>query len=85
MDTDLIWLHGWQSERANVYFGTDADAVGKATSTSPQFVGHRRNNVLTPKAILSEGATYFWRVDAVARDGKAARGEVWSFTVRRRR
>lgn len=84
-DTDLIWLHGWQSERANVYLGTDADAVGKADAKSPQCVGHRRNNIVTPKEPLVEGKTYYWRVDAISRNGDVTRGNIWSFIVRPRR
>lgn len=81
-DADLIWLHGWQSERADVYLGTDPGAVAEATTKSPQFVGRRRNNILKPREELREGRAYYWRVDAVARNGKVIKGEVWSFTVR---
>jgi len=47
-DTDLIWLQGYQSERANVYFGTDKGSVARAHPKSPEFLKYRRNNILTP-------------------------------------
>lgn len=52
-----------------------------ATPKSPQFQGNSRNNILMPKVGLKENNTYYWRVDAVARNGKLTRGEVWSFAI----
>jgi len=80
-ETDLIWLHGWQADRGDVYFGTDRQAVGQASRKSPQFIGQRRSNVVPLGGRLKAGRTYYWRVDAVARSGKRTKGQVWSFVV----
>lgn len=81
-DTDLIWLHGWQSVRANIYFGRDNEKVAKATPKSAEFGGHSRNNIFKPKEKLQKGQTYYWRADAIDKNGKTRRGKVWSFTVK---
>jgi len=77
-DTDLIWLHGWQSDRAHVYFGTDPDAVAKATPKSPQSVGHHRHNIVTPPRQTDAGQDLL----LACRCGRAGRqGHPWNGLV----
>ncbi len=80
-NSDLIWLHAWQSERAHVYFGESHDAVSQADAQSPLLLGNVQHNVLAPQRSLQPGKTYFWRVDAVDVAGVASKGAVWRFTV----
>jgi hypothetical protein len=80
----LSWDAGAVAASHEVYFGTDADAVKNATTTSPEYKG--------PKALgeesydpgkLAINTTYYWRIDEVneiSPDSPWA-GKVWSFTT----
>jgi len=79
----LSWDAGAVAASHEVYFGTDADAVADATTTSPEYKG--------PKALgeesynpgkLTLNTTYYWRIDEVndSPDSPWA-GNVWSFTT----
>ena len=76
--TTLSWVAGLGTVQSNLYFGTDealvaaGDAsVAKGTVTEPSF----------DPGLLTWGAKYFWKVDAVAADGAVTPGLVWSFSV----
>ena len=80
----LKWGAGAVAESHEVYFGTDADAVANATTTSPEFKG--------PKALGEESydpgklilnTMYYWRIDEVnsVNPDSPWQGNVWSFTT----
>jgi hypothetical protein len=75
----LNWTAADNAASHELYFGTDADAVNKATTASPEYVG--------PRALGSESydpgglawdISYAWRVDEVYPTG-TVKGLVWSF------
>jgi len=78
----LSWSAGEAAASHEVYFGTDAEAVNNADTSSPEYKGS--------KAIGSESydpgkldwdVTYYWRVDEVEDDGTIQKGSLWSFTT----
>ena len=80
----LSWDAGAVAESHEVYFGTDADAVKNATTSSPEYKG--------PKALGEESydpdklaltTTYYWRIDEVngVNPDSPWAGKVWSFTT----
>jgi len=80
----LGWVAGAVAESHEVYFGTDADAVKNATTSSPEYKG--------PKALgeesyepgkLTFNTTYYWRIDEVnsVNADSPWPGNVWSFTT----
>jgi len=81
IDATLNWTAAETAASHELYFGTDADAVGSATTTSPEYIG--------PKALGSESydpgglawdSSYAWRVDEVY-PTETIKGLVWSFTA----
>ncbi|MHC4118105.1 MAG: LamG domain-containing protein [Planctomycetota bacterium] len=81
MDATLSWTAADNAASHELYFGADVDAVGSATTASPEYVG--------PKALGSESydpgkldwySSYAWRVDEVYPTG-TVKGLVWSFTT----
>jgi hypothetical protein len=77
----LSWTAADNATSHELYFGTDADAVKNATTTSPEHVG--------PKALGAENhdpgglawdSSYAWRVDEVY-PGETVKGLVWSFAT----
>lgn len=79
IDADLMWLGGYKAETHNVYFGIDSVRIAYASRASEQFKGMQTNNIFSP-AELTNGKTYFWRIDAMREDG-IIKGNVWQFTV----
>ena len=79
-DAHLMWLPGYNADSHSVYFGTDAEAVMKATTTSPEYkktlVGTA--NIVDPGP-LHESQHYYWRVDAKVSGSEATKGAVWNF------
>ena len=78
----LSWSAGEAAASHEVYFGTDAEAVKNADTSSPEYKGS--------KAIGSESydpgkldwdVIYYWRVDEVEDDGTIQKGSAWSFTT----
>ena len=75
-DADLMFLEALGAERHIVHFINAAmDHKGKVK------VGD--SNIADPGK-LRNGQTYFWRVDAVSRDGSIQKGTVWVFRTRDR-
>jgi len=80
----LTWDAGSVAASHEVYFGSDADAVKNATTTSPEYKGTRAlgEESYDPGKLLLETA-YYWRIDEVngtSTDSPWA-GNVWSFTT----
>ncbi|MFB0554042.1 MAG: PA14 domain-containing protein [Phycisphaerae bacterium] len=78
----LSWGAGEAAASHEVYFGTDADAVKNADTSSPEYKGSRNlGSESYDPGKLEWGATFYWRVDEIEGDGTIQRGNVWSFTV----
>ncbi|MHC4626226.1 MAG: LamG domain-containing protein, partial [Planctomycetota bacterium] len=81
MIATLSWTAAETAASHELYFGTDAGAVGSATAASAEYIG--------PKALGAESydpgglewhSSYAWRVDEVYPD-KTVKGLVWTFTT----
>ncbi|MCP4612885.1 MAG: hypothetical protein GY845_29685 [Planctomycetes bacterium] len=80
----LEWGAGDFAASHEVYFGTDADAVKNADTSSAQYKGSRNlSSESYDPGQLEWNATYYWRVDEVnnANADSPWTGNVWSFTT----
>jgi len=77
----LSWTAADNASSHEVYFGTDADAVGNATKASPEYAGARLlgSETYNPGK-LGWATAYHWRVDEVY-PGSTVKGLVWSFVT----
>ena len=75
----LIWREAYQATSYDIYFGTSGESVDRAGRESREFMGNQENNIFEPVSI-EPGTTYFWRVDAVKKDG-VTKGETWNFRL----
>ncbi|MBN1505874.1 MAG: hypothetical protein JW955_03465 [Sedimentisphaerales bacterium] len=81
----LRWTAGEQAALHDVYFGTDANAVADADTTTTDI--YRGQQALDATSFdpgpLEWGKTYYWRVDEVnaANPESPWKGGVWSFTT----
>ena len=84
VDTDakLSWSKGSLAISHEVYFGTDADEVRKATSSSRIYKGtFALGKESYDPGPLKEGMYYYWRVDEKCKEG-TAKGDVWQFRTK---
>jgi len=82
--TLLKWSPGDSAASHDVYFGTDANAVKNATTTSPEYKGSKPlANTSYDPGKLAWDTTYYWRVDEVnnAKPGSPWTGNVWTFST----
>jgi hypothetical protein len=77
----LAWTQPASAKSAEVYFGTNAEAVAKADRSSALWKGAQEGSSYLAKN-LSAGTDYFWRVDEVDAAKKVTRGEIWRFQIR---
>ena len=80
---ELRWIAGDDASQHDVYFGTDADAVaGADTSTANLYQGRQTETGFAPPK-LDWGATYYWRVDEIndLNPNSPWKGPLWSFTT----
>ncbi len=81
----LRWSPGDKAAKHDVYFGTDAQAVAAAgTTTADLYQGRQALDATTfDPGPLEWGKTYYWRVDEVneASPDSPWRGQLWSFTT----
>jgi len=68
-NADLNWTAGYGATSHDVYFG----------SSSLSFIFNQVVTIFEP-GTMTEGTTYYWRIDEVNTGGKTA-GQVWSFTT----
>jgi len=85
---DLMFLGGAHAEAHDVFISQDFCTIALAevgTARQKATCAEQRlsspQNIHSPGQTLFEGATYFWRVDAVLDHGTISRGEVWCFRV----
>ena len=79
----LNWIAGDNAARHDVYFGTDADAVAAAdSSTADIYQGPQADAGFAPPK-LDWDTTYYWRVDEIndVHPDSPWIGQVWSFTT----
>jgi len=86
VDTILSWNPSDSASKHDVYFGTDADAVAKATSADPMGVlvsQGQSGTTYEPASRFQYGKTYYWRVDEIgaAPAATVSKGAVWSFST----
>jgi hypothetical protein len=84
-DVPLQWLAGDEATSHDVYFGTDAQAVANADTTTAG-IYRKRLPVETTSydpGVLEWGKTYYWRVDEInpANSESPWKGSLWSFTT----
>jgi hypothetical protein len=80
----LTWVAGAVAASHEVYFGSDADAVAGATTSSPEYKGAKAlGEESYDPGILSLNTTYYWRIDEVngVNPDSPWAGNVWSFTT----
>ncbi len=80
----LTWVSGIFAASHNVYFGTDADAVKNADTSSPEYKGTRDLGAETyDPGKLEWDTTYYWRIEEVndANPDSPWVGLVWTFTT----
>jgi hypothetical protein len=81
--TPLSWSPGDKAVEHDVYFGTDADAVADAdTSTEGVYRGRQSaTSYNPPEGVEWGGGPYYWRIDEYNTDGTISNGKVWGFTA----
>jgi hypothetical protein len=79
----LTWRPAKSAIGHDVFLGTSADAVAKATRSSAEYRGRVMEPKLATEAANSFG-TYFWRVDEIHSEAPddVTKGDVWMFRVR---
>jgi len=80
----LTWVPGVFAASHEVYFGSDAEAVKNADTSSPEYKGTRNlGSESYEPGKLEWDSTYYWRIDEVnnANADSPWVGPVWSFTT----
>jgi len=80
----LSWDAGSVAASHEVYFGTDADAVANATTTSPEYMEAKMlGEESYDPGKLTLNTAYYWRIDEVngASTDSPWAGDVWGFTT----
>jgi len=81
MNTTLNWTPATTAASHDVYFGTDKDSVGNATTASTEYKGNKALGAESyDPGKLAWHSDYCWRVDTVYNTG-TVKGLVWSFTT----
>jgi len=82
--TPLSWSAGEKASQHDVYFGTDRDAVTKASvsDTTGIYRGRQAATSYTPpEGVQLASGPYYWRIDEINTDGTVTTGGVWNFSV----
>jgi hypothetical protein len=80
----LTWSPGVSGASHEIYFGTDAEAVKNADTTSPEFKGSGNlGSESFEPGQLEWNTTYYWRIDEAnnANADSPWKGPLWSFTT----
>jgi hypothetical protein len=80
----LTWTRGANGDTHEVYFGSDAEAVKNADTSSPEYkgAGNLGSESYEPGQ-LEWSTTYYWRIDEAnnANADSPWTGPIWSFTT----
>jgi hypothetical protein len=77
----LSWTAADNTTSHELYFGSDAEAVGSATTASPEYIGPRALGAESyDPGGLTLDSSYAWRVDEVYA-GSTVKGLVWTFAT----
>jgi hypothetical protein len=78
----LSWSPGDAAVSHDVYFGTDAEAVKNADTSSPEYKGSKQlDSESYDPGQLEWNITYYWRIDETEDGGVIQKGNLWSFTT----
>jgi hypothetical protein len=80
----LTWAPGVFADTHEVYFGTDAEAVKNADTSSPEYKGSGNHGSESYEpGQLEWNTTYYWRIDEAnnVNTDSPWTGNVWSFTT----
>ncbi|MHC4534737.1 MAG: LamG domain-containing protein [Planctomycetota bacterium] len=80
----LTWVPGVFADTHEIFFGTDADAVENADTSSPEYKGSGNlGSESFEPGQLEWNTTYYWRIDEAnnANANSPWTGNVWSFTT----
>ncbi|MHC4116093.1 MAG: LamG domain-containing protein [Planctomycetota bacterium] len=79
LNATLSWTAADNATSHELYFGADADAVGSATTASPEYIGSRALGAESyDPGGLAWDSSYAWRVDEVYA-AETVKGLVWTF------
>ena len=84
MNAILTWTPGNNAASHQLYFGTDQEAVRKATTTSPEYKGTRALGAESyDPGLLAWDSSYYWRIDEVNNTNPDSpwKGPLWNFTT----
>jgi len=76
--TRLSWKPGYQAASHDIYFGSQASAVGNATPADSTFQANQ-SAATYPVSSLAYDTLYYWRIDEHRMDGSVEKGDVWHF------
>jgi len=77
----LNWTAADNAASHELYFGADAEAIGSATTASPEYIGPRALGAESyDPGGLAQESSYAWRVDEVY-PNETVKGLVWTFTT----
>jgi hypothetical protein len=82
--TTLEWTAGEDTNRHDVYFGTEKDAIRNADTSSPEYRGPRElGSESYDPGKLPWDTTYYWRIDEIndLNANSPWTGPVWIFTT----
>jgi len=80
--SDLMFLHGYKSNTADIYLGNVHSEVTNAQQGSGTYRGRKNRSNILSNLELEGNTTYFWRVDAIDSTGNITKGDVWEFTTK---
>lgn len=78
--SSLAWGAMPGASAYRIYFGTSEAGVQDATAASPEFLGQVNGLSIGLGQPLTNGQTYYWRIDFVV-GGEVAKGDLNTFTV----
>ena len=78
----LAWEAGELAASHQVYFGSEAESVKNADTSSSEYKGSKDiGSESYDPGQLEWNTTYYWRIDEIEDGGTIQRGNVWSFTT----
>ena len=80
--SDLMFLHGYQSNTADIYLGENYSEVANSQPGSDSYIGRKYISNIVSGLPLEGNTRYFWRVDAIDSVGNITTGDVWEFITK---